>query len=149
MIPQVEIKAYQKGLLFRKNKYIRLLDEGRYWFLEGDKVLTYEMTKAFVPPIDLNILLQDEALAAALEVVEVGNSEIVLQFENGLFKNVLEPGRYAFWRGIVLYNFVKADISKIEITEPVERAVLARPELAPYVRTYVVDSFERGLLYIE
>src|SRR5688500_15283878 len=114
MILQVEIKAYQKGLLFRKNRYMRLLDDGKYWILEGDQVLTYEMTKVFVPPIDLNILLQDEELAAALEVVEVGNSEIVLQFENGLFKGVLGPGRYAFWRGIVQYSFVKADVSKIE-----------------------------------
>lgn len=149
MILQVEIKAYQKGLLFRKNRYIRLLDEGVHWFLAGDKVLVYDMTKAFVPPLDLNILLQDEALVALLEVVEVGNSEIVLLYENGLFKSVLGPGRYAFWKGVLQYSFIPADISKTEITEPIERAVLARPELGPYVRTYVVDSFEKGLLYIE
>lgn len=149
MILKATISAYHKGLLFRKGRYLRTLDEGSYWFLPGDTVWTYDRTKPFIPPVDLNILLQDEALAAQLEVVEVGNSEIVLRYENGLFKGVMGPGQYAYWRGIVTYAFIRADISKVGITEPIERAVLARTELSPWVRTYTVDSFERGLLYIE
>jgi regulator of protease activity HflC (stomatin/prohibitin superfamily) len=149
MILRVVVPAYQKGLLFRKGKFIKVLSEGTHWLVPGDKVYTYEMTNAFVPPVDLNILLQDDELVAALEVVEVGNSEIALCYEQGLFKGVLGPGRHAFWRGIVERRFVIADVSKVDITEPIESAVLARPELAPFVRTYVVDSFEKGLLYIE
>jgi len=149
MLLQVIIPAYQKGLLFRKGKYIKVLYEGTHWFVPGDRVLTYDQTKPFIPSVNLNVLLQDVELASLLEVVEVGNSEIALYFENELFKGVLGPGQYAFWKGIVQYRFVKADISKVDVTEPIESAILARPEMTPYLRTYVVDSFEKGLLYIE
>jgi regulator of protease activity HflC (stomatin/prohibitin superfamily) len=145
----VKIGAYQAGLLFRNNRYIKQLGEGRYWLLPGEKVYTYDLTKQFIPPVDLNILLQDPALAEALIVVEVRNNEIALQYENGLFKWVLPPGRYAFWKGIVQYSFIKADLNKIEVTEPIERAVLARQEVSAFVRVYIVESYERGLLFVE
>jgi len=143
------IGAYQKGLLFKNNRYVRMLDEGTHWFLPGDKVYTYDISKPFTPPADLNILLQDEALQDALIVVAVMNDEIALQYENGLFRCVLPPGRYAYWKGIVAYEFVKVDLSKIIITEPIERAVLTSPEVLPYVRVYAVESYEKGLLFIE
>jgi hypothetical protein len=47
-------------------------------------------------PIELNILLKDEQLADALHIVEVKDNEIVLQYEDGLLKQVLTAGRYHF-----------------------------------------------------
>lgn len=149
MLIHVIIPAYQIGLLFRKGKYIKVLYEGTHWFVPGDRVLTYDQTKPFTPSVELNVLLQDVELASLLEVVEVGNSEIALCFENELFKGVLGPCQHAFWKGIVPYRFVKADISKVDVTEPIESAILALPEMTPYLRIYVVDSYEKGLLYIE
>jgi len=142
------INAYQIGLVFKKGAYKRMLKEGVYWLWDED-VMIYDTAKQFIAPVELNILLQDIEIAAALHVVEVKDSEIVLQYENGLLKQVLTAGRYTFWKGIVQYDFVRADISKIEITENIGRATLQHKLLAPYVRSYTVESFEKALLFVD
>lgn len=146
---RVTINAYQAGLVFKNGVYKRLLGEGKYWLMPSEKVEVYDMTKPFVAPCELNILLQDAALAAMLHVVEVKDTEIVLQYENGLLKQVLVAGRYAFWKSIVKYEFVRAGIAKVEITEQIDRAVLQNKLLAPYVRTSTVESYEKAVLFID
>lgn len=144
----VKVNAYQKALIFRNGKYIRLLDEGRYWFIDGDRAIMYDMVQPFNTPVELNILMQDDAMQEALLVIEVANNEIALLYENGLFKKILTAGRYAFWKGIVQYDHIKVDLDKYEITENIDRAVLARPEVMQYIRVYNVEPYEKGLLYV-
>src|SRR5688500_15883077 len=146
---QVKINAYKIGLVFKNDVYQRLLKEGKYWFWEKVQVYIYDLTKPFVPLIELNILLQDKELADALHVVEVKDNEIVLQYENGLLKQVLTAGRYTFWKRVIQYNFVWADISKVEITENISRTTLQNKLVAPYVRSFTVESNEQGVLYVD
>jgi hypothetical protein len=146
---RVKVNAYQVGLVFKNGVYQRLLKEGNYWFWENVQVYIYDLTKPFVAPIELNILLQDEQLAEMLYVVDVKDNEIVLLYENGLLKQVLTAGRYTFWKSAVNYEFVRADISKIEITENIDRTVLQNRLLQPYVRSYEVQSYEKALLFVD
>jgi hypothetical protein len=131
---RIMINAYQVGLVFKKGVYQKMVKEGIYWFWNGEAVLVYEMTKQFYPSMELNILLQDTELAEALHVVDVKENEIVLQFEHGLLKQVLNAGRYTFWKCVIDYEFVVADISKITIDENISKALLQHKLLATYVR---------------
>jgi regulator of protease activity HflC (stomatin/prohibitin superfamily) len=145
---RVAINAYQVGLVFKKGAYRRMLKEGVYWLWNED-VFVYDMTKQFIPPVELNILLQDSDVKESLNVVEVKDNEIVLQYENSLLKQVLTAGRYTFWKTVIEYDFVKADTSKIEISENISRATLQNKLLAPYVRCYTVESYEKALLFVD
>jgi regulator of protease activity HflC (stomatin/prohibitin superfamily) len=143
------INAYQTGLLYKNGTYVRMLGKGSYWTLPGIKVEVYEYTKQFTPTCDLNILLKDSELLERLHVVDVRDNELVLLYENGLLKQVLGPGRYAFWKTIIVYGFVRVDISKIEITENLDGVTLLSKVVAPYVRTYTIESYEKGLLFVD
>ncbi len=145
---QVKVNAYQVGLVFKNGTYQRMLKEGKYW-LWNETAIVYDLNKPFVAPIELNILLQDTMLADALHVVDVKDNEIVLQYENGLLKLVLNAGRYTYWKGMIDYQFVHADISKIEITENIDRTVLLSRPVIGYVRTYSVESYEKALLFVD
>ncbi|HRH59157.1 MAG TPA: slipin family protein [Chitinophagaceae bacterium] len=145
---RVQINPYQIGLVFKKGAYKRMLKEGVYWLWNED-VMVYDMTKQFIAPLELNILLQDAELAEALQLVEVKDNEIALMYENGLLRQVLAAGRYTFWKSVVQYEFVKADISKIEITENIDKAVLLSKHVAPYVRSSSVENFEQAILFID
>ncbi len=57
-------------------------------------------------------------------VVDVKEQEIVLLYRNGLLDQVLIAGRYAFWKGVIEYSFTKADLSRTDITEPIDRTTL-------------------------
>jgi regulator of protease activity HflC (stomatin/prohibitin superfamily) len=146
---RIRINTGKIGLVFRNGNYKRVVTEGVYWLLPNEDVFQYDMTKPFHPSIDLNILLKDEPLANLLTIVEVRDNEIVLQYENGNFKNVLVPGRYAYWKGVIEYAFIKADLSKIDITENIDVESAKRKELVPYIRVCKIDSFEKGILFVD
>ena len=93
---RIKINAYQVGLVFKDGVYKKMLKEGVYWFWNTETVLKYNVIEQFYVAMELNILLQDAALAEALHVVEVKETEIVLQYKNGLLTQVLTAGRYAF-----------------------------------------------------
>lgn len=146
---RIRVNAYTIGMVFKNGVYKRMLKAGTYWLNFSEKLYVYDLTKQFYAPCDLNILLQDAELAEALIVVDVKEAEIVLQYENGLVKQILTAGRYTFWKGVVPYEFVRADISKIAITEPLDRATLLSKLVIAYVRTYTVEAYERGVLYVD
>lgn len=148
MFKRIKINAYQVGLVFKNRKLTQVLQEGTYWLWGDVDVMVYEMKQSFVAPIELNILLQNEVLASLLEVVEVADNEIALYFVNGMFKEVLVTGRYAFWKGYVVNEFVKADLSKVNITEKIPLALLENVKLRTYVRRFQVLNFEKGLLFV-
>jgi len=146
---RIRINTGKIGLVFRNGNYKKVVTEGVYWLLLNEDVYEYDMTKPFHPSIELNILLRDAQLASMLQVIEVQDNEIALQYENGNFKNVLMPGRYAYWKGVTNYAFTKADLSKIEVTENIDANTIMRKEVLPYVRVYVVESYEKGILLID
>lgn len=146
---RVIVNAYQVGLVFKRDVYKRMLTEGTHWIGFSEELVYAGKFDPFNPPQELNIYLQDPALAAALHVVEVKDNEIALQYENGLLKKVLTPGRYAYWKSLIEYQFIHADISKIEITEALDRATLLNKHVMPYVRSYTVESYEQALLFVD
>ena len=135
-------------MVFRKGNFSKVIPEGTYWLNPANRVLTYDMSKPFFPPIALDVLMRDEKLKEMLTLVEVKDNEIVLQFESGIFKNVLSPGRYTFWKGLTDYKFVKADLNKFEIAEDIPLGILQQRDVLNYIRVYVVESYEKGLLFV-
>lgn len=146
---KVRINTGKVGLVFRKGNYQRVLTEGVYRLKPSKRAIVYDMAKPFYAPIELNILLKDKELANMLHVIEIEDNEIVLVYENGNFKNVLEPGRYAYWKGLVEYKFTKVDLGKVEITEDVDMNVLQKSEVLKYLRVHYVESYEKGLLFLD
>lgn len=146
---KVKLNAYQVGLVFKNGEYQKMLVAGTYWFWKNEAVYLYDITKQFAAPIELNILLQDKFLAEILQVIEVKDNEIALQYENGLLKSVMTAGRYVFWKSVVQREFIKADISNIEIEDNIDRSLLAKAPLNAWVRMYEVQSYEKALLFVE
>ena len=146
---RVVINTYQIGLVFRNGAYLRMLKAGNHWLWASEKVEKFEVTQPFVKAYELNILLKDKELAEALHIVEVKDHEIVLLYENGLLKQVLAPGRYAYWKAVIEYKFVRADLGKIEITEDIDRAALMSRLVVPYVRSATVENYEKALFFVD
>ena len=146
---RIRINCGRIGLVFRNGDYKKVITEGTYWMFPFDKVVQYDLAKPFYPSLDLNILLRDDSLAEMLNIVEVKDGEIALQYEHGVFQFALEAGRYAFWKGVTDYEFILADLSKIEITEQIKPSVLENRLLQAYIRTYEVQSYEKGVLFVD
>jgi regulator of protease activity HflC (stomatin/prohibitin superfamily) len=146
---RVRINTGNIGLVFKKGDYQRVITAGVYWLSFSEVVQVYNLAHPFQPEQELNLLLKDEELRNELIVVEISDNEIGLRFENGIFKTIMLPGRYAYWKGVIDFAFIKADLSKVEITENISRQLLKRPILLPYLRAVSVGSHEKGILFID
>lgn len=146
---KVKINSGTIGLVFKKMAYKRVLTEGGHWLKFKESISAFDMGKPFTPPIELNVLLRDEALAGLLTIVQVADNHIALQYEDGLFKKVLTSGKYAFWKGVIDYTFTTIDLSANEIPGAFDVNILDKKEMSPYIRIFYVESYEKGLLYLD
>ncbi|MFY0631669.1 MAG: slipin family protein [Flavobacteriaceae bacterium] len=146
---RVRINVGKVGLVFKNGDYQRVITQGKSWLKLRESVMVYNMAHTFTAPIALEILLKDEVLAEKLEVIDVLDTEIVVVYENKNFKNVLSAGRYVYWKGLVEREFVKVDLSKIEITESIDVSLFNRFELSKYVRVFEVAAYEKAVLLID
>lgn len=146
---RVIVNAGTVALVFKNGNVIRVLSEGKHWLFPFEEIKVYDLSKPFEPRMELNILLKNEQLATMLTVVEVKDNEMVLQSENGNFKSILTPGRYAYWNSLINYTFTRVDLNQIHIDETFDLNLLQRRELLNYIRAYVVESYEKGLMYID
>ncbi|WP_029298552.1 slipin family protein [Chryseobacterium hispalense] len=149
MIKNLQIKAYERGLVFKNGNLIDILKEGSFWIFGNKSVEIYDMKTLFKTNVDLNLLLKNEGLKGMLEVVEVKDGEIVLVYENGIFKEVLNVGQYAFWKGVFNREFQKIDLTKVEITENISKTILENTKLKGFARKLVVTNQYKGLLLID
>ena len=146
---RVRINAGKAGLVFRSGDFKRVITEGVYWIYPFETVVQYDMSKPFYPFVEVNLLLRNKQMRELLQVVEIRDNEIALQYENGNFKNVLTPGRFTFWNGLTNFSFEIIDLSTIVIDQKIDKAILNRKELVPYVRVFVVESYQKGVLYVD
>lgn len=146
---RVKVNAWKKGLVFKDDNLIRVLNEGVYWFWESVVVFECDMTKIFSSPVNLNVLLKNDEFVNATILIEVKNNEIALHYENGLFKDVLTAGRYIFWKGLINYNFITVDMNSVDIDVGIDRSILSRKEVVPYVRSFIVEAYEKAVMYVD
>ncbi|KYG74732.1 SPFH domain/Band 7 family protein [Roseivirga ehrenbergii] len=146
---RVRINEGKVGLVFKNGDYRRVITAGTTWISLSETVMVYSLTDQFYTSKDLNLLLKDTTLASMLMVVDVKDNEIVIQYADGRFKSVLTVGKYAFWKGLVEHTFTRVDLSDFNITQDISRAILTTTEVLKYLRVFVVESYEKGLLMVD
>lgn len=150
MIQLVRIQDFQVGIVCRHGGFARLLPAGTHWLWPNETLHTYNRGMLLdKPPIDLPVLLAYPAVAAELDVIDVADNELVLQYENGQFQRVLGRGRWPFWKGVRQFTYQRVDLAQLTIPADINLQALLPQPLGAYVRTFVVEAHETGLLFID
>lgn len=148
----VKVNENNVALLYADGKFQDVLTEGLYAYWKDDNnysATVANMNTALVVGDYLNTMLKNEKLAAMLNIIEVKDDEIAMLYADGIFKSVLTTGKYAYWNGLVNYTWFVADLTDVEIPETIDTNTLVRNEVAKYVRAYTVESYEKGLMFVE
>lgn len=147
---KVRINAGKVGLVFRNGDYQKVITAGTYWLRFSQNVMEFNLVNEFIISfVAKEVLLKDAVLAEMLEIVEVKDTELVLVYENKNFKRVLTAGRYFFWKDFLDREFTTVDISKVYITENIDKGLFANFELNKYIRLFEVATFEKAILLID
>lgn len=146
---RVRINTGNVGLVFKNGNYEKVITSGTHWLGFNKQLATYQLTEKFHAPVASEIILQDKNLANMLDVITVNDNEIVLMFEKGNFKTILEAGQHLYWKGLVERTFTRIDLSKIDITEIEDKNLLSNYNLAKYIKTFEILEYEKGILLID
>lgn len=146
---KVTVNTNSAGLVYKRKELKRVLTAGNYWLGFGEEIEVYDMSKTFIASTELDILLLNKDFQNLITLVEVRDNELVLVYQNGNFKQVLTAGRYAFWKGLNNYSFLKADLCKYQITENIDKNILEKSQLLPYIKAFKVESYETGLMMVD
>lgn len=146
---RITINESEIGISFRNNGVKRVLTSGTHWVSILDNIYIYDLTNKFTPHIDLDIILRNNEIQQHLEVVDVMDNELVLRYENNIFKEVLTVGKYAFWKGIKAHRFVKIDTTQLEVDSMLDRNIILKPTIYQYIRSVSIEPAQKGLLYID
>ncbi|MFK7750110.1 MAG: slipin family protein, partial [Kordia sp.] len=146
---RVRIHTGKVGLVFKNGNYQKVITEGAYWLKFSQNAVMYDLTEKFHAPIASEILLQDVTLTNMLEVIDVNDNEIVLLFEKGNFKGVLETGQHLYWKGLINRTFTRVDLGKTEITEIKDKNLLSNYNLSKYIRLFEVLEYEKAILLVD
>ncbi|MFD0692594.1 slipin family protein [Paenibacillus sp. GCM10027628] len=148
MFKKITIQTDERGLLFNRGSYAKLLQPGTYRFLpfSEDTVVVLNITKPFaVQGKDLQLFLHDDKLVEELDIVQVKDHEYVLHYEDGKFTGLLTAGSYAYWNMLKKHTYTRIDIRNPELPAEVDSAVL--PKLTGSFQTFDVANHESGVLF--
>lgn len=140
----VVINENEMGVVFKNNKIIKVIEQGKYWFFTGEQISIFNVFKEF-KEIDW---IDNQILNAYLEIVHITDEALVLVSERGNFSHVLTAGTFAFWKGKHKFSFQEVSIANYQI-ENVSKAILEKQQLNLYVRSFRVESYEKGLLFVD
>jgi regulator of protease activity HflC (stomatin/prohibitin superfamily) len=146
----VRIQTQEIGLLFKNGDFHKVLAPGKHWIWPNETLYFFKRGELLKnPPRELTILLSYPEIAAELDVLEVKDNEIALQYENERFQNILTKGRWAYWKGVKEYTYQVLDITQLTIPAEVDLASLMPTVLGTYTRTITVEQYEKAILYID
>jgi hypothetical protein len=144
----IKIAPNQVGLVFKNEQLIQVLSTGKHWIGFGTSVDVYDMSAPFLPSEELNVLLQNADLADLLDVIEIADNEIALLHKDGNYRQCLSAGKFAFWKGATVYTAIKADLNALYVDETIDKNLIEKGLLSAYTRSYRVEAFEQGVLFV-
>ena len=99
----VDLKDYERALVWIDGRFAAILDKGLYalWTTEHEvRVETIDARTMQFVHADLAAILRLQQAAQLLEVLNVGPAHAGIWFRDGEYQATLGPGMYAFWKGV-------------------------------------------------
>lgn len=142
---RIKVNAYEVVLVIINNKLTKILSEGVHWLWRGD-ALHFSTTQRFMPYADWAILKNEVELMQMLDIVEVNDNEIVIEYKDGKYNQLLKTGTFAYWKGVLNLKHESYNVNELEV--PKNLVDNLGDKINHLVRKWEVASYEKALLYV-
>lgn len=109
----VDLKDYQRALVWVDGRFSHLLPPGLYAYWTGAKEVRIETIDArevrFQHP-DFKVIARSQQAAQVLDIWSVDRHKVGVAFQDGEYVETLPPGQYAWWRGVADAKLVEVDL---------------------------------------
>ncbi len=114
----VDLKDYQRGLVWIDGRFASVLEPGLYLFWTGVRsvrVETVDAREVRFEHADLKVIVRSAMARALLDVCTVERHCAGVLFIDGRYVETLQPGLYAFWRGAADARVVEVDLREATV----------------------------------
>ncbi len=146
---RVRINVGKVGIVSKNGDFNRLIMNGAHWLTMSETVVTFDKSQMLRVPNNIDEMLTNEYLKQNVEVVEVGDNEIALSYVGNNFSEVLRPGRYFYFKGLVKMKIVVLDLNDPESAQLIEKSMLKNSCMKEFLYEFKIDSSEEGLLFFD
>ena len=147
---RITVNAYQLALVTKRGKLVRVLSEGKHWIGFSKKFTIHDLTERLdLRSHELIVNVESALLKDHINIVDILDNEIGIEYKEDKYHRVLVPGKYAYWNSPIKYQVKKVNMSDIEVSKDIPRHILMQPAVLQYLRVYPVESYQKALLYVD
>jgi regulator of protease activity HflC (stomatin/prohibitin superfamily) len=111
----VDLKDHERALVWIDGRFARILGPGLYALWTVERVIRVEVVDARAMGFahaELPVIVRTPEACALLETLNVEPGHAGLWFRNGVWQATLEPGLYAFWKGVGRLKLYDVDLKE-------------------------------------
>lgn len=146
---RITVQENELAIVTKNNHIVSCLSAGKYWIGFGQETKIYNMYHEYNLPYNIDELLSQTDIAQYIDVINVPDGHITLQFEHDRLALVLHAGQYIFWKAPHKNRFETYNITDITIPDSLDHTLIHKPNMAPYIRQYKIEPYEQGLLFVD
>ena len=148
MFRTVYIRTHERGLLFYKGDFVRVLRPGRHFVIGAGKTVEVADTlKTFFAHPLFEVLIKDADLRKELQIVDLTNTQRAVVWKNGRAFAILGADRYALWTTAGQIDVDVFNIEPVRFTHPKLQAILQLPDAQKHLDGVQVGDAEVALLF--
>ena len=147
---KVNVSKAQRGLVFRKGDFHRILGPGEHTIsprFQGETVEIVSILDSIFRHPALPVILQSSALEGEAKVVRLEDHERALLWVDGSWCCLLTPGVNVIWTGLKEIRVEVMDIRPGPFEHPNMAVLVRQPTLAAYLDVFTVDENEAAVLF--
>ncbi len=149
---QYIIKETERGFLFKKGQFERMLEPGIHRVFGRSECRILPLNEPLTDAFDeamLTRLLKDETFRRSVDVCEVGNAQLALHERDGRFVNALETGRHIFWKEAGAHRFTHYDLDTPEVPDTLPRHICDALCDDDWMTAYRIPEHAKGMLLFD
>ncbi len=141
----VRIRKHERGLLFKRGDFVRLLAPGSYKRWRNLVIPGYELVdvvNTLATKFEhrfLDVLVREPTMAAALTVVDLADNQRALVWKDDRLAYVLAPGRHAFWKTEAKLVVEVFDVNAFRFEHNKLEAVVAHADARNHLEVVTVE----------
>ncbi len=151
MFNKVHIKQFERGLLFRRGDFVRILAPGTYriglWNFDRDVIEVVSTLKTKFEHALLDVLISNAALREQLVVLDLTDTQRALVWKDGRLLTIVGTGRHAFWKTPASIEVEIYDIGAFKFSHPKLAAILQHTDALKFLDGIQVEPNQETLLY--
>ncbi len=150
VVKRVEVKSYEKGLLFKSGEFKKILEPGKHWMILSSKKDELDIISLRDPWIindKLDILAKENVLDNFAKVLDLEDKQRALVWIDGRFDRILTPGLYAICK---TYRDVKVKVLDVKDAKFVDEdlnAIIKSASAAIALNIFEVEQGYEGLYF--